>query len=335
MTTRILGMALLLVFGWVGSAGATTATAPARECHNCTPTAMQTMAKNTPVGFTFIYDIQANIIRKYEVYMDSTCAPVHGGPSNGTAGRGNRRGNGTDCGSFKAADEMFPVDAAVQATFNALHDTWLHNPTLASAGEVARVSVLPNRLNGQPFDARYIAFDYPQNSYVEFMDYFRTQIGSRETANALAPDLGTYIYDWNVASLDVGPIIGAQPGLTFTITWDRSTTTTFTWWIPVSSDHIVLTITRSANGAVTVTYNGVLDIDNNYYPSRNGVPPGDQSSQDFPHHGGDHFDGGMQHGGIPTPDMPECGFAMHPFQVIARNQTTHQIIGVAYSCVPN
>lgn len=296
---------------------------------------MQTMAKSTPVGFTFVYDIQLNIIRKYEVYMDSTCAPVHSGPSRGTGGQGNRSGNSPNCGSFKAADEMFPVDATVQATFDALHETWLHNPTLASAGQATRVANMPNQLNGQPYDQRYIAFDYPQGSYIDFMNWFNAQISTPAGANALAPDLGAYIYDWSMASVNVGPIIGAQPGITFTIAWDRNTSTTFTWWVPVSNDHMVLTITRAANGTVTVTYNGVLDFDNNYYPSRDGTPPGNQNQQNFPHHGGDHFDGGMQHFGIGVPEMPECGFAMHPFQVITRNQATHVIIGVAYSCVPN
>ena len=42
-----------------------------KECVNCTAMQMQTMAKNSPVGYAFVYDLAHNIIRKYEVYMDS------------------------------------------------------------------------------------------------------------------------------------------------------------------------------------------------------------------------------------------------------------------------
>ncbi len=201
-------------------------------------------------------------------------------------------GNGTNCGSFKAADEMFPVDATVQATFNALYDTWLHNPTLANTAKVTKVGPLPNDTNGLPFDARYVAFDYPQGSYVRFYNTVNGLISTKASANALAPDLGAYIYSWSVASVNVGALLGAEPGVTFGLSWDRTSATHFEWCVPPDLDCVEFTITRAANGTVTLTYLGVLDFDQNYYPSRNGDPPGDQNSQNFPHHGGDHFDEG-------------------------------------------
>ena len=131
------------------------------------------------------------------------------------------------------------------------------------------------------------------------------------------------LYGWSVASVNVGALLGAEPGVTFGLSWDRTSTTNFEWCVPPDLDCVEFTITRAANGTVTLTYLGVLDFDQNYYPSRNGDPPGNQNSQNFQHHGGDHFDGGMQHGGISTPQMPECGFAAHPFQVITRDGRAH------------
>lgn len=318
-----------------------------KSCANCTATQMQTMAKNSmPIGINFVYDLPHHIIRKYEVYMDSSCRPIGGGLK-GSAGqqqadrnsdpRAGSSGPGTDCGSFKAADEMTPVDTEVQATFDALYHTYQVNQTLANTGKATRSSPLPiDTVTGQPYDLRYIAFDYPQRSYIRFWADLRSQLSNRDTANALSSGLGDEIFDWSVASVDVGEIFGEEIGVEFGLSWDRSTSTHFTWYVPPWNDRIELDINRSANGTLSFVFDGILDIDDNYYPSANGDSPLNQNNSGFPHHNGDHFDGGMQHGGISTPQMPECGWAMHPFQTISRVSGPHgYIIGVAYSCVPN
>ena len=114
-----------------------------KECVNCTATQMQTMAKNQPVGYQFVYDLAHNVIRKYEVYLDSNCAP-EGGASSGPAGGAQH------CGSFKGADEITPVDPGVQAIFNSLRATWLVNPQLANTAK-STVSGFPiDSDTGQP-----------------------------------------------------------------------------------------------------------------------------------------------------------------------------------------
>ena len=325
----------MATFGCVDSASA-LGTVNAKECPGCSATAMQAMAKNTmPLGLNFVYDLPAHVMRKYEVYLDSTCGPTPVIKS-GAGGGGQTEGNGTDCTSFKAADLMTPVDATVQATFDALYSVYTHNPTLATQGKTTRVSLLPvDSVTGQPFDPRYVAWDYPQQSYIRFYNYVQNQIGTRAGANALNGSLGDDIYGWSIASVNVGPILGADPAVSFSLSWDRSTTTHFEWCVPPDLDCVEFTITRAPNGSVSLVFNGVLDFDQNHYPSASGTPPGNLNGFGFPHHGGDHFAGGMEHGsGIQVPDQPECGYAMHPFMTTMRDASGH-FWGAVYSCVPN
>src|SRR5215467_7455871 len=85
---------------------------PMKECANCTQAQMLAKAKNNPPGMVFIYDLAHNVIRKFNVFMDSTCAnqPV----VQSRAGEGQHvqdtGGNGINCGSFKDAEEWTPVD---------------------------------------------------------------------------------------------------------------------------------------------------------------------------------------------------------------------------------
>ena len=134
--------------------------------------------------------------------------------------------------------------------------------------------------------------------------------------------------------MNVGALLGAEPGVTFGLSWDRTSTTNFEWCVPPDLDCVEFTITRAANGTVTLTYLGVLDFDQNYYPSANGTPPGNLNGFAFPHHGGDHFGGGMTHGGVNVPTQPECGYASHPFMTTMRDALGH-VLDVSYSCQPN
>jgi len=334
-TLCVLGFTMLaaLVLASAAPAHAAVTWLQVKSCTNCTATQMQTMAKNTmPIGINFVYDLPHHMMRKYEVYMDSSCRPVGGGNSGRVGGPGTDSGSDPRCNSFKAADEM-PVDPAVQATFDALYDAYTVNPTMAAGGKVTRVSNLPNKLNGQPYVPSELAWDYPSRSWYDFSQWLTQQVSSPNSANALAPDLGDYIFGWSVASVNVGVVLGLQPGVQAGLTWDRSTATPFEWCTPVYLDCIEVTITRSNTGVISLTFQGILDIDHNFYPSADNTPPLNTNNNGFPHHGGDHFSDGMRNGGIAVPDEPQCGFAMHPFQTITRQGT--QILFVVYSCVPN
>ena len=68
------GTALLFTLSCASIASATQTVFPFKSCAACTATQMETTAKNTmPLGVAFIYDLTGHVIRKYEVYMDSTC----------------------------------------------------------------------------------------------------------------------------------------------------------------------------------------------------------------------------------------------------------------------
>jgi hypothetical protein len=309
-----------------------------KECPNCTAIQMQTMAKNSmPPGINFVYDLPHHVIRKYEVYWDSTCSPV-GGPQVSVAphdGADSHDDPGTDCGSFKAADEWTPVDASIQAPFDALYHVWQVNPTLAKTGRAMMSAPMPvDTATMHPYDLRYVAWDYPTRSYIRFWADITGQLSTPSGANALSPGLGDDIYGWSVASIDIGAVLGEPAGAIISLIWDRSSTVKLVWYVPPDNDRVEITITRSGTGVVSFHFDGIYDIDDNLYPSSDGTSPLDHGSSSFPHHGGDHFSEGMAHNGVNVPDMPECGYAMHPYQVITRDGS-HHIIGVAYSCVPN
>ena len=337
----------LLVSGLASSSAAHAATVSwikVRECPNCTATQMQNLAKNTmPLGINFVYDLPHHVIRKYEVYIDSTCSPV-GGPEVSAAPQPSDRNSlpstdsddpGTDCGSFRAADEWTPVDASMQAPFDALYHVWQVNPTLAMTGKATLFAPMPvDTATMHSYDLRYAAWDYPQRSYMRLWADITGKLSTPSGANALSPGLGDDIYGWSVASIEAGLVLGEPVDAIITFLWDRSSTVKLVWYVPPDNDRIEITITVSNTGEPSFHFDGIYDIDDNLYPSSEGTSPLDHGSAGFPHHGGDHFDGGMQHGGVNVPDMPQCGYGMHPYQVITRDGS-HHVIGVAYSCVAN
>ncbi len=332
-TLRIaFGAALLL-----GSttAGAVNAFAPVGECANCTATQMQTMAKNKmPIGLGFVYDLPHHVIRKYEIYWDSTCAPQPGDSGGAIGGQPVQDAGGADCGSFKAADEMTPVDAAVQATFDALYHVWQVNPTLTKAGDAIKQGPLPYDADtGHAFDPRDVAWEYPQGAYLRFMHYMTVAVGDQPGANALIPGLGDDLYGWSIASIDVGVLIGGAPGLTFSLNWDRSMSKRFDWCVPPALDCIEMTLTPNAGHTVDVTFLRVVDANQQIYPSENGTAPGNLGSWHFRNGGADHFADGMRHGGVYVPLAPNCGYGAHDFLQITRLGT--QIIDVNWSCIQN
>jgi len=297
---------------------------------------MLNKAKNSPPGLAFVYDLPHHVIRKFAVFMDSTCSadPAIQSGAGGADRQPQEDDGGVNCGSFKAAEELVPVDPAVQATFDALYNVWLHNPQLANTGKATRVNPLPiDPGTHQPFDARTIAWDYPQGSYLRFKNYFQNAISTHSGANALVPFLGDDIHGWSVASVDVGVLISGPPGVTFSLSWDRSTSVHFEWCVPPDLDCIEMTITRSAGGDVSLVYEGVKDFNDNLYPSESGQTPGNLAAWHFRMGGGNHFADGMRMGGVYVPWGPACPYGTHLFLTITR-QGSH-IIGTNWQCVPN
>lgn len=336
--SKFISLAILLWLLCASSVATATPTGSvaARECVNCTQLQMQTMAKNSPVGLVFIYDLAHNVMRKFDVYMDSTCGvqPVPQTHSGGGQQVEHAGGGGTNCGSFKAADEMTPVDTRVQSTFNALYRVYVGNPSIALNGVATRVGALPiDTATGHAFDPQDLAWQYPQGSYIRFIQAIQNQISTKAGANSFIPYLGDDMYDWVISSLDVGGILGAEPGVTFSLHYDRATTVRLLLYGNSDNDCVQLTVNISGGGTLSITYQGVVDLHQNLYPSQNGDPPGNQSSWHFRNGGGPHFANELRNGGVFVPSEPTCGYGMHEFMQTTRNGG--QIISVDWWCVAN
>jgi hypothetical protein len=305
------------------------------ECKNCTPTQMQTKAKNQPIGYQFVYDLANNIVRKYDVYWDSTCIapPVvqdgPGGADQTQAAQGN--GPGVDCGSFKAADEVSPVDPDVQDIFDSLHGAWLVNPTLVNTGKVIRIDPLMNPRTHQPFDPARIAWDYPAGTYEDLREYLWSELENRATANDISPGLGDYIEGVSIAvnGADIGV------GVLVHISLDRMTGTIRIDICNANGDCAKVEV-HVNNGAITnVTFDGSFDTDNNIYPNANGTPPGQGGHWNFGN-GSDasHFGQFLGNAaGYSIPSPPGCGPSYHLGLTIAR--VNGQIDSATWQCVAN
>ena len=315
---------------------ATQTTAVLVECKNCTATQMQTMAKNQPIGYQFVYDLAHNIVRKYDVYWDSTCiapAVVQRGTDGGDQTRRATQvnGPGANCGSFKAADEVSPVDPDVQDIFNSLRSTWLVNPALADTGKTTRTNPPVNPRTGQPFDPARIGWDYPGGDYEDLREYLANQLKSRAAANAFSPGLGDYIDGVSIAinGADIGV------GVLVHITLDRTTGMIEIDICNANGDCAKVEV-HVNNGAITnLTFIGAFDVDNRLYPSASGITPGAGGHWNFGN-GADasHFGQFLGNAaGYSIPSPPGCGPSYHLGLTIAR--VNGQIDSATWQCVAN
>ena len=324
---------LLCLGGCLGSAGAAQTVAVMTECVNCSAIQMQAMAKNQPIGYHYVYDVSHNVIRKYEVYWDSTCAqqPVI---QSGTGGGQAEDGISTDCGSSKAADEMTPVDTDIQNIFNSLHSVWLVNPTLANKAKAIRQSVPVNPNTGQPFNLPRAAWDWPSGEGKDLRDYLRDVVlSSKNSANAFVPGLGDMIY--GVSLKVTSASIGTPPNvLQVTVALDRSNAIIHFEICNANGDCAELDANTSDGAIASVTFNGVYATDNMQYPSHNGQAPGQGT---FWHFGlgtdADHFAQQLHNNsGVALPVRPGCGAAFQYGITVAR--VNGVVDSSTWSCIP-
>ena len=321
-----------VLMGAVGCASspvhAVQTAAAMKECVNCTATQMQTMAKNLPVGYHFIYDLAHNVIRKYDVYMDSTCANqpvIRSSTLDGDETQKDR--NGIDCGSFKAADEV-PVNPSAQNIFNNLHLTWVNNRPLADT-QTAIGTMPPG------FDPSKIAWDYPQGQFVSFESFLRNQVfNTKANANAFAQSMGDFIFgvSFAVNSVDVG---NPPQVLLVHITLDRNDATVYLK-ICDNTDVCVTYDIKILNGQISqMIYKGTFDSENMMLPSQSGATPGQLLGWHWQHASdGDHFaDMLHQRSGLPVPQHQGCGSDFHYALQVAR--VNGVVDSMSWSCIPN
>jgi hypothetical protein len=329
---------LLIALSCAGIASATQTVFPFKSCAACTAAQMQTTAKNSmPLGVAFVYDLTAHVIRKYDVYMDSTCGvqplpQTHAGDTQAAQEAGSA---GVDCASFKAADEMTPIDPTVQAVFDALYTTYVHNPQLAQTGTETHYGVPNDPHTGQPFNLQGVAWDYPNASYQDFMAEMKYNLSTPNAANSFDPYLGDFLFGFKFNGFHLSVIITIPPGVGGQASWDRNATTTLNVCTDVGGDCAKFELTVTASN-LAITCLGIFDHDNNLYPSSNGTAPGNLTNWGFRYggqSGANHFADEMRNNGVYIPSSGYCGFGTHPFLTTTR--MNNQIIFQSWSCVQN
>lgn len=333
MTIYRLALVPLFLLSAVDLAHATSVSM--RECVNCTQAQMLAQAKLHPPGMVFVYDLAHDVIRKFNVFLDSTCGtgPVVQSSDNGGQQVQNGGNNGVDCGSFHNVEEWTPVDPDIQAIFDSLHQVWLVNPTLANTATATRADPPMDPNTHQPFDLAKVAFDYPQASFVRFKELLRDELlATRNDANSFIPGLGDEIYGVSI-KVDAANV-GFPEILQVSVALDRSTAVIHLDICNANGDCAKVDV-KIANGMVEdVIYNGVFDAEGDMYPSESGQAPGGvlawhwQLGPDA-----DHFRQGLLHNGISVPTRPGCGADFSWKLVVAR--VNGQFDSAIWTCVPN
>jgi hypothetical protein len=313
----------------VPALGVASTLAQMEECQNCTSTQMLNKAKHSQIGYVFVYDIPNHIIRKYETYMDSTCSQLPA-PSLSTD-NDQRQGDETQCGQFKDGVPAGPVDPDVQEVFDTLFQVWTVNPTLATTMKATYRGSMPiDTTTGQPFDLPRVAWDYPQGSYVRFVETIGGTLQTRNGANSLVPKLGDMMYGVNMGSYGVA--IGIPP-LVLDLHWDRNTVTVSLDMCDPSGNCAKFKVVPTG-GEPTLTYLGVFDNEQNMWPSMSGTAPGSMTAWPFRLlNAADRFISGLRGNGMAIPDFPPCPAFTHEFLEITRQGGVPKFY--RWSCVPN
>ena len=306
-----------------------------KECADCTAVQMLVQSKNNPPGVVFIYDLSHHVIRKFNVFTDSTCAK--GSLIQGNANRTQQaqdRGDGSvTCGSFRDAEEVTPIDVGVQNIFDALYHAWQVNPSLADTAksEPGPVPADPGNHN-LPFDLPGVAWDYPQGSFVRFKQVLQQIVSSQATANAYVDGLGDYIHG---VSVQVGSVIVAlPPTVGVQIDMDRSNATIYLPVCNAADDCAQIEIKVSGGHVVDVVLDGVFDAAQMMYPSESGQMPGGLTAWHWHQHGdADHFREGLIGDGVNVPAVPGCDPAHFTFKLIVA-RVNGQVDSATWQCVP-
>lgn len=308
-----------------------------RECPNCTAAQMQTTAKNLSVGYHFVYSLQQNVIRKYEVYLDSDCL-IDPGDSEATAKANDepqaQSGNEINCGSFKAADQVTPVDPEVQAIFNSLRAAWLASPTLVTTQKAVVLTPPINPNKGQPFNIPKVGWEYDQGEYEDMREYLDSVLTSRGAANALSPGLGDFIHGVSLAVDSVD--LGSPPNvLSVHIVLDYNTGMVKIDICNADLDCAKWTVTVIGGHITNIHFNGAYDKRNMQYPSQSGASPGGNNSWHWMHGSdADHFAQQIHNNsGVPVPIRAGCGSSFHSGLVVAR--VNGVVNSMTWQCIPN
>jgi len=319
----IIGVTALLALGVSGSAMAVQSTFPFQECRGCTAAQMQAKAQTMPKGIDFVYDIQANIVRKYYVERDSTCAippvimgqiehdPASVDANQAAPDRTGKDANGVDCGPYVLVTPMTPVDASVLHAFSFLVSAYNANHNLVLYGVARHDGVPMDYDTNQPFSLPGIAWEYPQGAYDRFMNQIKPLINNQANANNYVPGLGDEMYGWSVSSYSVTVQTPSTPDgpptLSGSITADRSSQVELSI-CDNSGNCAKFNINVGRTGVANIVFAGVVGPAGNYYPVMQAHTP---TYPDWRFHNGldsEVFANGMRGNGIGiTETLDGCG----------------------------
>lgn len=261
-------------------------TFPVSSCPGCNVTAMRLHAQNLGAGIVFVYDLNTQIIRKYNVTAEpcgTQVAPPPPKPGEvvvykpGTPDQPITEDAQATvaCGGRLVADE-WPVDRSVQDQFNALLQARALNKNLVdqnNATTFARnLAGGKDPYIGTDWNLPQVAWEYPQGAGARFVNAVNAALGSKLGADTLAPGLGIYLFEYATKNVSVATQIGTGGvSVTATTTWDRSKNSYLEICdVDNNCAKFSLVVTPTA---IAATYLGVFDVAQNQYPSPKNTSP--------------------------------------------------------------
>lgn len=276
----IIGMSLLAL---AGNVNAVQTVANARSCMGCNGAQMmQSATQSLGLGVGYIYDPNAAVIRKYEVGSDSTCGVIVV-PEGATPPLSNHSVLASppsavtpNCGAFRSASELYPVDASVQTIFDTVAEIYRNWPSLlTTAEEKIYLRDLPNDpYTEKPFDLRAAAWQYPFGTFNRFQGFLQEMFKDYNSLAKYDIALAKLLYKVQLpsGSLSIG-FSGLTPNAQIQLNWDRNNTTDV---------QICDTDSNCANfkllverGKATLNYINVTDVSGNAYPQPSATYPSD------------------------------------------------------------
>lgn len=273
-----LGAGALSAHAETATTTTTPATVPVISCAGCSAAQMQTKAATQPVGLVFIYDLNASVMRKYVVDRDSTCSTP---PSTEGAGStsdmaevtvadgATNAGPITDCGGFKYATELTPVDQIMRDLLTSM----VNLKRLKPSGDWANGRIGVERFGHKPgtnidFDPRKVAWDYPNGDYITFTNQLRFVFQDRTRLAQVDPALAEEVF--GIQLRFNGPItITAAQTPTVQVQIDATSTNQLFLKICNPNADCIQYDVRTTGGVLDLRYEGVFDLDGHQYPSPN------------------------------------------------------------------
>lgn len=185
------------LFGVLLLSGASVATvqesAPFFECRGCDDTQMRQAALDEPgLGVRIVYNLDANLLLKYRVFEDPSCA------KSGDSGSAPESTQGCATPGIRQL-EVLPADAALALPFAVMQNMHVNIPPFVEAGKVSMpMSLVNGKLEAPqaPFDPYLVAFDRNSGgSFRKFEAAAAAVVSNENLMRQLNPPIASLIFD--------------------------------------------------------------------------------------------------------------------------------------------